>query len=62
MSIVPAVTIETRQRLRGDLFPPLGRKPRHEHVVRAGELPADLGHLLGRLAFRQHDLREAHPS
>ena len=29
--------------------------------MRARKLTADFGHLLGRLAFRQHDFREPHP-
>jgi len=43
----------------GNLFPPLGREARDEHVVGARELPADLGDLRGRLPLRQNDFGES---
>ena len=47
-----------RQGTRREVLPALRRQARDEHVVGAGELPADLRDLLGGLALRQHDLRE----
>jgi hypothetical protein len=51
-----------REWIRRDLLPRLGREPRHENVVRARELPADLRNLRGRLSVREDDLGKAHAS
>jgi hypothetical protein len=42
----------------GQLFPLVGEEARHEDVVGAGELPADLGDLLGSLPLSENDFRE----
>ncbi len=51
-----------RERMGRELFPGFGPEARHEHVVRARELPADLRDLNGALAVGQHDLGKSDPA
>jgi len=42
----------------GQLFPLVGEETRHEDVVGARELAADLGDLVGSLPLSENDFRE----
>lgn len=55
------VIAASRQRLARESFPLLRAETRHQHIVLAGELPANGGNLAGLLAGGEHHLGKSEP-